>query len=153
MHSGPCPRRQPRGSSWWSVVDGQGGPMLKAEAVQLNATLGPGETRQTKQEARVGGSYTVAATPRAPAVLAELLVDPEAARARRQRADTRTRRPAPSRSGGSPAGCERSGRCWSAAARLRNAAIPSPAKPWSSCAMAPPACGAWRPSASRRGGA
>jgi len=35
----------------------------------------------------VGVSYTVDPKPRVPEALAELLVDPEAARARRQRAD------------------------------------------------------------------
>jgi hypothetical protein len=41
----------------------------------------------------VGVSYTVDAKPRAPEALAELLVDPEAARARRQREETRDEAP------------------------------------------------------------
>src|SRR5919106_5788654 len=65
--------------------DGKGVPMIKAEAVTLKAKLGTGEKRQKKKEALVGVSYTVDAKPRSPDVLAELLVDPEAARARRQR--------------------------------------------------------------------
>ena len=65
--------------------DGKGVPMIREEAVKLKAKLGTGEKRQKKQEALVGVSYTVDATPRSPEVLAELLVDPEAARARRQR--------------------------------------------------------------------
>jgi len=68
--------------------DGKGVPMMKAEAVKLKATLGPGEKRQRKKEALVGVCYTVDAKPRAPEALAELLVDPEAARARQQRAGT-----------------------------------------------------------------
>jgi hypothetical protein len=69
-------------------VDGTGVPMMKAEAVKLKATLGPGEKRQRKKEALVGVCDTGDAKPRAPEALAELLVDPEAARARQQRAGT-----------------------------------------------------------------
>jgi hypothetical protein len=65
--------------------DGKGVPMIKAEAVKLTAKLGTGEKRQQKKEALVGVSYTVDLKPRSPEALAELLVDPEAARARRQR--------------------------------------------------------------------
>jgi hypothetical protein len=65
--------------------DGKGVPMIKAEAAKLKAKLGTGEKRQQKKEALVGVSYTVEPKPRSPAALAELLVDPEAARARRQR--------------------------------------------------------------------
>ncbi len=65
--------------------DGKGVPMIKAEAVKLTAKLGTGEKRQKKKEALVGVSDTVDAKPRSPEALAELLVDPEAARARRQR--------------------------------------------------------------------
>ena len=64
-------------------VDGKGVPMLKEEAAKLKAKLGTGEKRQKKKEALVGVSYTVNPKPRAPEALAELLVDPEAARARR----------------------------------------------------------------------
>jgi len=66
-------------------VDGTGVPMIKAEAVTLTATLGPGEKRPQQKEARVGVSSTVDRKPRSPAALAALLVEPEAARARRQR--------------------------------------------------------------------
>ena len=65
--------------------DGKGVPMIKAEAAKLKAKLGTGEKRQQKKEALVGVSYTVEPKPRSPEALAELLVDPEAARARRQR--------------------------------------------------------------------
>ena len=68
--------------------DGKGVPMMQAEAVKLKAKLGPGEKRQRKQEALVGVCYTVDAKPRSPEALAALLVDPEAARARQQRAGT-----------------------------------------------------------------
>jgi hypothetical protein len=64
--------------------DGKGVPMLKEEAAKLKAKLGTGEKRQ-KKKALVGVSYTVDPKPRAPEALAELLVDPEAARARRPR--------------------------------------------------------------------
>jgi hypothetical protein len=66
-------------------VDGQGVPMLKAEATQLKAQLGTGEKRQQTKEALVGVSDTVAPKPRSPDARAESLVEPEAARARRQR--------------------------------------------------------------------
>ena len=66
--------------------DGKGVPMIKEEAAKLTAKLGTGEKRQKKKEALVGVSYTVDPKPRSPEALAELLVDPEAARARRQRA-------------------------------------------------------------------
>ena len=65
--------------------DGKGVPMIKEEAAKLQAKLGTGEKRQKKKEALVGVSYTVDPKPRSPEALAELLVDPEAARARRQR--------------------------------------------------------------------
>jgi hypothetical protein len=67
--------------------------MIKAAAVQLTAKLGTAEKRQQKQAALVGGSSTVDAKPRSPEALAELLVDPEAARARRQQEDTRDAAP------------------------------------------------------------
>jgi hypothetical protein len=65
--------------------DGKGVPMLKAEAAKLKAKLGTGETRQKQKAALVGVSDTVDPKPRGPEALAELLVDPEAARARRPR--------------------------------------------------------------------
>jgi hypothetical protein len=68
--------------------DGKGVPMIKEEAVKLKAKLGTGETRQKKKEALVGVCYTVDPKPRSPEALAELLVEPEAARARRQREGT-----------------------------------------------------------------
>jgi hypothetical protein len=74
-------------------VDGKGVPMIQEEAVQLKAKLGTGEKRQQKKEALVGVSSTVDPKPRSPAVLAARLVDPEAARARRQQAGTRDEAP------------------------------------------------------------
>jgi hypothetical protein len=65
--------------------DGKGVPMIQAEAATLKAKLGTGETRQQKQAARVGVRDTVEPKPRSPEARAALLVDPEAARARRQR--------------------------------------------------------------------
>jgi hypothetical protein len=65
-------------------VDGRGVPMIKAEVVKLKAKLGPGEKRQRKKEALVGVSYTIDVKSWAPEALAELLVDPEAVRVRRQ---------------------------------------------------------------------
>jgi hypothetical protein len=59
--------------------------MMKAAAVTLTATWGTGEKRPKNKAALVGVSSTVAPKPRSPAALAELLVEPAAARARRQR--------------------------------------------------------------------
>jgi hypothetical protein len=81
------------GELWVVSCDGTGVPLLKAEAVKLQAKLGTGATRQRKQAARVGVSSPVAPQPRAPAALAARLVDPAAARTRRQRAGTRDEAP------------------------------------------------------------
>ncbi len=81
----PVPPEESMGELLVVSFDGKGVPMIKAEAVKLKAKLGTGEKRQKKKEALVGVSYTVATKPRSPEALAELLVEPEAARARRQR--------------------------------------------------------------------
>src|SRR5207253_4204969 len=77
----PVPPEESMGELLVVSFDGKGVPMIKAEAVKLKAKLGTGEKRQKKKEALVGVSYTVDPKPRSPAALAELLVDPEAARA------------------------------------------------------------------------
>ena len=89
----PVPPEETEGECLVVRVDGKGVPMIKAEAVTLKATWGTGEKRQRKQEARVGVCDTLDAKPRAPEALAELLVDPEAARARQRREDTRDEAP------------------------------------------------------------
>jgi hypothetical protein len=89
----PVPPEESAGDLLVVSVDGKGVPMIKEEAVKLKAKLGTGEKRQKKKEALVGVSYTVDAKPRSPEALAELLVDPEAARARRQRTETRDEAP------------------------------------------------------------
>ena len=134
--------------------DGKGVPMIKAEAVKLKAKLGTGEKRQKKKEALVGVSYTVDPKPRSPEALAELLVEPEAARARRQREDATDDAPRAQqvRRAGQP-GADEAGGDGAASRPTRSAGIPSTANPWSSCSMAPSACGAWRPSSSSRGSA
>ena len=81
----PVPPAEIAGELLVVSFDGKGVPMLKEEAVTLKAKLGTGEKRQKKKEALVGVSYTVDPKPRLPEVLAELLIEPEAARARRQR--------------------------------------------------------------------
>jgi hypothetical protein len=81
----PVPHEETEGEFLVVSFDGKGVPMIKAEATKLKAKLGTGEKRQKKKEALVGVSYTVDAKLRSPETLAELLVDPEAARARRQR--------------------------------------------------------------------
>ena len=89
----PVPPEETAGELLVVSFDGKGVPMIKAEAVKLKAKLGTGEKRQRKKEALVGVCYTVDAKPRSPEALAELLVDPEAARARRRREDTRDEAP------------------------------------------------------------
>ena len=84
----PVPQQAAEGALLGVSVDGKGVPMITAAVVTLKATLGRGAKRQTKKEALVGVSSTVDPTPRSPEALAERLVDPEAARARRQREDT-----------------------------------------------------------------
>ncbi len=64
--------------------DGKGVPMIRKEALKLKARLGKGEKRQKKKEALVGVGYTVDPNPRSAAEFAESLVDPEAARAKRE---------------------------------------------------------------------
>ena len=81
----PVPQEDTEGELLVVSFDGKGVPMIKSEAVKLKATWGTGEKRQQKKEALVGVSDTVDPKPRSPEALAELLVDPEAARARRQR--------------------------------------------------------------------
>jgi hypothetical protein len=81
----PVPPEEGAGALLVVSFDGKGVPMIKAEAVKLKAKLGTGEKRQKKKEALVGVSYTVDPKPRSPEALAELLVDPDAARTRRQR--------------------------------------------------------------------
>jgi hypothetical protein len=85
----PVPPEATEGALLVVSCDGKGVPMSKAEAVKLKAKLGTGEQRQKKTEALVGVSYTVDPKPRSPEALAELLVEPEAARARRRHEDTR----------------------------------------------------------------
>ena len=80
----PVPPAESAGALLVVRVDGQGVPMLKEEAVTLKATWGTGEKRQQQKAALVGGSATVDPKPRSPEVRAALLIEPEAARARRQ---------------------------------------------------------------------
>jgi hypothetical protein len=89
----PVPPEESAGALLVVSVDGKGVPMIQAEAVKLKAKWGTGAKRQQQKEALVGVSDTVDPKPRSPAGLAELLVDPEAARARRQQAGTRDEAP------------------------------------------------------------
>jgi hypothetical protein len=81
----PPPAAETEGEILVVRVDGKGVPMIKAEAAKLQAKLGKGEKRQQKKEALVGVCYTVERKARTAEELAERLVDPEAARARRKR--------------------------------------------------------------------
>ena len=81
----PLPPEDTEGALLVVSVDGTGVPMIKAAAAKLKAKLGPGEKRQQKKAALVGVSYPVDPKPRSPEALAEILVEPEVARARRQR--------------------------------------------------------------------
>lgn len=81
----PPPAAETEGEILVVSVDGKGVPMIKAEAAKLQAKLGTGEKRQKKKEALVGVCYTVNRKERTAEELAERLIDPEAARARRKR--------------------------------------------------------------------
>jgi len=83
----PLPPEDTEGALLVVSFDGTGVPMITQEAAKRKATLGTGEKRQQKKEALVGVSSTVDPKPRSPEALAEILVEPEAARARRQRDD------------------------------------------------------------------
>jgi hypothetical protein len=83
----PLPAEDTAGALLVVSVDGTGVPMIQQEAAKLNAKLGTGEQRQTKNEALVGVSSTVDPKPRSPEALAESLVEPAAGRARRPRED------------------------------------------------------------------
>ena len=85
----PVPPEATEGALLVVSFDGQGVPMLKTEAVKLQAKVGTGEPRQKKTAALVGVSDTVDPKPRSPEALAALRVEPEAARARRRHEDTR----------------------------------------------------------------
>jgi hypothetical protein len=80
-----APSQESEGEIMVVSVDGKGVPMIKAETAKLQAKLGKGEKRQKKKEALVGVSYTVDRKERSAEELAELVVDPEAARERRKR--------------------------------------------------------------------
>ena len=154
MRSGPCSPEDTAGELLVVSFDGKGVPMIKAEAVKLKAKLGTGEKRQKKKEALVGVSYTVDPKPRSPEALAELLVDPEAARARRQReGDTGRGAQSPAGAACGQPGADEAGGDGAASRPTPSAGTRSTASPWSSCSMAPSACGAWRPSSSSRGSA
>ena len=64
--------------------DGKGVPVIKKEAAKLKARQGKGEKRQKKKEAMVGVSYTVDRNKRTPEEVAENLVYPERARAKKE---------------------------------------------------------------------
>ena len=147
----PVPPAASAGALLVVRVDGQGVPMLKEEAVTLKATWGTGEQRQQQKAALVGGSATVDPKPRSPEVRAALLIEPAAARARRQQQggkDESPRAPQVRRRASlvrtKPAVME----CIKADAKRRD---PRTASPGSSSLMAPSACGTWRPSCSSRG--
>lgn len=63
--------------------DGKGVPMIKTEAAKLKARPGKGEKRQKKKEALVGVSYTIDPSPRSAEEVAERLIYPERAQAKR----------------------------------------------------------------------
>ena len=64
--------------------DGKGVPMIKREAAKIKGRLGKGEKRQKKKEAFVGVSYTVDKKERTPEEVAENLVYPEEAKAKKK---------------------------------------------------------------------
>ena len=82
----PLPPEDTAGALLVVRVDGQGVPLSTAAATTLTAQWSTGEQRQTQKAALVGVNSTGEPKPRSPEARAERLVEPEAARARRQRA-------------------------------------------------------------------
>ena len=64
--------------------DGKGVPIIKSEAAKIQSRLGKGEKRQKTKEAIVGVSYSTDPKVRSPEEVAENLVYPEKARAKRE---------------------------------------------------------------------
>jgi hypothetical protein len=64
--------------------DGKGVPIIKSEAAKIQSRLGKGEKRQKTKEAIVGVSYSTDPKVRTPEEVAENLVYPEKARAKRE---------------------------------------------------------------------
>ena len=64
--------------------DGKGVPVIKSEAAKIQSRLGKGEKRQKTKEAIVGVSYSTDPKIRSPEEVAENLVYPEKARAKRE---------------------------------------------------------------------
>ena len=64
--------------------DGKGVPVIKSEAAKIQSRLGKGEKRQKTKEAIVGVSYSTDPKVRTPEEVAENLVYPEKARAKRE---------------------------------------------------------------------
>ena len=91
VHNPPEPESE--GEIQVASFDGKGVPMIRKEAAKLKARLGKGEKRQKKKEALVGVGYTVDPNIRSPEELAESLVDPEAARTRREAQEAREEPP------------------------------------------------------------
>jgi hypothetical protein len=146
----PVPPEDTEGALLVVSFDGKGVPMIKAEATKLKAKLGTGEKRQKRRKRGWGSLPTIRPAPEA---LAELLVDPEAARAHRQREGTKDEAPRAQQV-----------RRVASLVRTKQAVMelikadaerrdPQHRKPWLSCSTAPWACGAWRPSSSSRGSA
>lgn len=78
------PSSEQEGSIQVLGFDGKGVPMIQAEAMKLTARSGNGETRQKKKEAMVGVSYPVEPHERQAEKVAEHLISPEQARAKRE---------------------------------------------------------------------
>lgn len=87
------PASKTEGEIQTASFDGKGVPMIKEEAAKLIARLGKGEKRLKKKEALVGVSYTVDRNVRTAEDLAESLVDPEAARRRREESGKASEKP------------------------------------------------------------
>ena len=64
--------------------DGKGVPIIKSEAAKIQSRLGKGEKRQKTKEAIVGVSYSTDPKVRTPEEVAENLVYPDKARAKRE---------------------------------------------------------------------
>jgi len=75
--------------------DGKGVPIIKSEAAKIQSRLGKGEKRQKTKEAIVGVSYSTDPKMRTPEEVAENLVYPERARAKREADKKQGLKPSP----------------------------------------------------------
>ena len=81
----PTPQEEAKGERLVVRFDGKGVPMIEAEAVKLKPSWARASSGRSKRTHWWGSATPSLPKPRSPEALAERLVEPAAARARRQR--------------------------------------------------------------------